>query len=495
MKLRNKIKLSFVIITVLPIFVAAIALAVVGGIQIRSIEQHYGIEVEGYNSIINPSRLYKMITNEEAKEITARISENPDALKDTGYLDAINDSLTKKFSFLVVFCGENIIYNGNEGEADNARLMDILKDNQDREEPENRIITIGETEYLVRAEKVMYSDRTEGYVYIATDYGKMFPQVKKMIFEMMIIMLLIVFLTGAGLTLWIYKGIMKPLWKLREAAKNIAEGNLDFKIEKEKEDEFGELCMDFEEMRIRLKESAEEKIRNDNESKELISNISHDLKTPITSIKGYVEGIMDGVADTPEKMDKYIRTIYNKANDMDKLIGELTEYSRIDTNKVPYNFSKVNIDEYFRDCVDELKIDLEQKGITLSYFNYVDSSTVIIADAEQFKRVINNIISNSVKYIGIKKGIINIRILDEGDFVHIEIEDSGKGIAQKDLPLIFERFYRTDSSRNSNQGGSGIGLSIAKKIIEEHSGRIWATSREGIGTTIHIVLRKYMVIQ
>ena len=176
----------------------------------------------------------------------------------------------------------------------------------------------------------------------------------------------------------------------------------------EDDDEIGQLCQDFEEMRIRLKESTEEKIQYDKESKELISNISHDLKTPITAIKGYVEGIMDGVASSPEKLDKYIRTIYNKANDMDRLIDELTFYSKIDTNKIPYTFSKINVSNYFRDCIDEVGLELEARGVELGYFNFVDEDVMVIADAEQLKRVINNIIGNSLKYMDKKHGIINI---------------------------------------------------------------------------------------
>ena len=167
---------------------------------------------------------------------------------------------------------------------------------------------------------------------------------------------------------------------------------------------------------------------------------------------------------------------------MDRLIDELTFYSKIDTNKIPYNFSKINVAEYFGDCVEEVGLDMETRGIELGYFNYVDEDVVVIADAEQMKRVINNIIGNSLKYLDKKKGILNIRIKDDGDFIQVIIEDNGKGIAAKDLPYIFDRFYRTDSSRNSSKGGSGIGLSIVKKIIEDHGGRIWATSKEGIGT-------------
>ena len=203
---------------------------------------------------------------------------------------------------------------------------------------------------------------------------------------------------------------------------------------------------------------------------------------------------MDGVADTPEKMDRYIRTIYNKANDMDNLINELTLYSKIDANRIPYNFSTISVNDYFDDCAEDLKIDIEARGIKFDYLNYVNRDVKIIADAEQLKRVINNIVSNSAKYMDKSKKQIHLRVKDVGDFVQVEIEDNGKGIGAKELPYIFERFYRTDASRNSETGGSGIGLSIVKKIIEEHGGKIWATSKEGTGTIMYFVIRKYQEV-
>ena len=247
----------------------------------------------------------------------------------------------------------------------------------------------------------------------------------------------------------------------------------------------------FEEMRQRLKDNAEEKLQYEQENKELIRNISHDLKTPITAIKGYVEGIMDGVASSPEKLDKYIRTIYNKANDMQRLIDELTFYSKIDTNRIPYNFRKINVSDYFGDCAEEVGLDLGAKNIVFQYANYVDEQVMVIADPEQIRRVVNNIISNSCKYFDKSQCFINMRIKDVGDFIQVEIEDNGKGIATKDIPYIFDRFYRTDSSRNSAKGGSGIGLSIVRKILEDHGGKVWASSKEGTGTVVYFVLRKY----
>ena len=319
-------------------------------------------------------------------------------------------------------------------------------------------------------------------------------QVKLMAKDMILTATIILVFTALSVGLWIYRSIAVPLVKLKKATQNIKEGNLDFVLEVEGKDEFSQLCQDFEEMRKRLKESTEEKILMDKENKELISNISHDLKTPITAVKGYVEGIMDGVADTPEKMDRYVRTIYNKTNEMDHLINELTFYSKIDTNRIPYTFSKLNVEDYFSDCAEELGLEMETRGIELVYANYVEKGVQVIADGEQIRRVIHNIVSNAIKYMEKPKGIIQLRVKDVGDFIQVEIEDNGKGIAAKDLPYIFDRFYRTDVSRNSSKGGSGIGLSIVKKIMEDHGGKVWATSRLGIGTIMYFVLRKYQEV-
>ena len=319
-------------------------------------------------------------------------------------------------------------------------------------------------------------------------------QVKLMAKDMILTATIILVFTALSVGLWIYRSIAVPLVKLKKATKNIKEGNLDFVLEVEGKDEFSQLCQDFEEMRKRLKESTEEKILMDKENKELISNISHDLKTPITAVKGYVEGIMDGVADTPEKMNRYVRTIYNKTNEMDHLINELTFYSKIDTNRIPYTFSKLNVEDYFSDCAEELGLEMETRGIELVYANYVEKDVQVIADGEQIRRVIHNIVSNAIKYMEKPKGIIQLRVKDVGDFIQVEIEDNGKGIAAKDLPYIFDRFYRTDVSRNSSKGGSGIGLSIVKKIMEDHGGKVWATSRLGIGTIMYFVLRKYQEV-
>ncbi|MBQ1681820.1 MULTISPECIES: sensor histidine kinase [Agathobacter] len=324
-----------------------------------------------------------------------------------------------------------------------------------------------------------------------TNLAKENLQARQMFNTLVLYIVCILVFTAVLLLLWVYRSIITPIRKLRNAADNIKEGNLDFCVDVSGADEIGELGEAFESMRRQLKDNAEEKLRDEQESRALISNIAHDLKTPITAVKGYAEGILDGVANTPEKVDKYVRTIYNKATEMNTLINELTLYSKIDTNRIPYNFAKIHVADYFNDCIEEIGMDLESRSIALSYYNYVTEDVQIIADPEQLRRVISNIISNSVKYMDKANGVINFRIKDVGDFIQVEIEDNGRGIAAHDLPYVFDRFFRADASRNSATGGSGIGLSIVKKIIEDHGGKIWATSIEGQGTTMVFVIRKY----
>ncbi len=323
------------------------------------------------------------------------------------------------------------------------------------------------------------------------DLANITPTIKALSTDLIFALLIVLLITAFILSIWISSGISSPIYHLTDATRRIRDGNLDFELKEEGVVEIRELCRDFEAMRKRLKLANEEKLEADRQNRELISNISHDLKTPITAVKGYVEGIMDGVADTPEKMDRYIKTIYNKAIEMDRLINELTFYSKINTNRIPYNFDRISVAGFFGDAAEEIEDELSAKNIEFSYENTVPEDVRIIADAEQLRRVINNIVGNSVKYMDKEEKKISMEVRDAGAEVEIAITDNGKGIAAKDIGNIFDRFYRADSSRNSSQGGSGIGLSIVHKVIEDHSGRVFASSKEGEGTTMTICLRKY----
>ena len=494
MKLKTKVIISFFITIFVPIILCGITFYLFSEYKVKAIGEQYGIENPTYEMLSNNALMLDILTSREYTELSGKVENHPRELENTSYLEKINAKLLKDSSFLAVRKDDEIFFNGSDRVEDHELLETLPAYGNTGIEENGGIYLHSDQKELVKQLDFTFEDGSDGSVFIVTKVDQIFPQMRKMWEEMFFATVLILVFTSFALSFWIYRGVISPLEQLKKATQNIKEGNLDFTVEGSSVKEINDLCDDFEEMRIRLKENAEEKVEFDKENKELISNISHDLKTPITAVKGYVEGIMDGVANTPEKMDKYIRTIYNKANEMDRLINELTFYSKIDTNRIPYTFAKIPIADYFEDCVEELSLDLEAQGVDLTYFNYLHDEPVVIADAEQLKRVINNIVSNSIKYMDKLHKVINIRLRDVGDFVQVEIEDNGKGIANKDLVKIFDRFYRTDASRNSTRGGSGIGLSIVKKILEDHGGKVWATSKEGVGTTMYFVLRKYQEV-
>ncbi len=490
MKLRTRVIISFFIIILVPIVMCALTFYFFVGYKAKIIGEKYGLANATYRTISNNTLLLNAMTSEEYDEVEDTAKSDTAKLEETNYLSVLNARLQKKQSFIAVREDGVIIYNGSEELSSEELENELPKYGDPGANLKGGVYFRNEKQWMVKQVDYKNSDGKECSAFIVTKTDQIAPQITGMVKELGIVIVLILVLTSLGLSFWIYRGVIGPLEQLKKATQNIKDGNLDFTVEPCGVAEINDLCEDFEEMRIRLKETAEEKVEFDKENKELISNISHDLKTPITAVKGYVEGIMDGVANTPEKMDRYIRTIYNKANEMDRLINELTFYSKIDTNRIPYTFSKIHIADYFDDCVEELNLELDAQHVDLTYFNYLEDDPIVIADAEQIKRVINNIVSNSIKYMDKSHKVINIRLRDVGDFVQVEIEDNGKGIATKDLTKIFDRFYRTDASRNSTRGGSGIGLSIVKKILEDHGGKVWATSKEGVGTTMYFVLRK-----
>lgn len=485
MNLKKRLTITFIMLTCLPIVMIIIAFVLLSGIVTFDMKSPAKIGMTPLESISSITGM----TEEMYDEFEGQLQSEPEQFEKREYLEQLNHSLEEVSSFLIIRKGEKLFYSG-----DNKITQSLFSQLPAYRAQDNRTEAgyyYHRLNVVVKQLDFKFADGDYGSAFIVTTANQAVS--KHLVIKLFIVMIIILIVTSIALTRWINKGVFYPIRQLNHAMSRISEGDFDYVLEKDENGgEIGELYKSYEDMRLKLKESTEEKLEHEKQNRELISNITHDLKTPITSIKGYVEGIIDGVADTDEKMNRYIKTIYTKTNQMDKLINELTYYSGIDSNKIPYHFQSINVSDYFNDCVEDVGLDLESKNIRLNYSNLLTEETKIIADPEQLKKVINNIIGNSIKYTDKENAEIDIRLLDEVDSIRVEIEDNGKGIAQKDLANIFERFYRTDASRNSSQGGSGIGLSIVKKIIEDHGGYIWATSKEGEGTCMHFVIRKYI---
>ena len=490
MDFKKRLLVAFMIIIIIPSTLIPICGTMIISYQFSAVDNSYNIEPGAIQVISNPTQLMNRVTINIYKNIQTIVTEKPILFNDMTKIDELNRSLSEGHSFMIVRKGSEIVYVGNQEFYQQVR-EELPGFSSPYQSLDQNIYAFGDKPSLIKQQDFYFTDGTEGSIFIVTDMDRIVPQIRESAVQAVIAFLCIILVTALILVIWLYRSIVQPLNVLKAATNKMKEGNLNFSISGDPDDEMGRLCEDFEQMRIHLKELIEVQMQYEKDSRELISNISHDLKTPLTAIKGYAEGLMDGVADTLVKQDKYLRTICTKASDMSVLVDELSFFSKIDCNTVPYNFKIIDIEAYFSDCIEELSLDLEVKDIELGYHNFQECPLRVLADAEQLKRVINNIIGNAVKYLDKPRGKIDVRIKELGAFVQIEIEDNGVGIPARDLPFIFDRFYRADASRNSKKGGTGLGLAIAKKIIEDHSGMIWATSEEGVGTTILFTLERW----
>ncbi len=352
----------------------------------------------------------------------------------------------------------------------------------------DNFIDDGEHSFMIFKHAFQNADAPTFY-YLAVDVTNVKQKISKnygqglltMLFVIMVLIILPVVLITT-------KDIIRPLKKLEIGANHIKEGYLDFSLTSNSNNEIGRVVRAFEKMRKELKKSIDTQLQVENNRKELISNISHDLKTPITSIKGYVEGIRDGVAQSPEKLAKYLEVIYHKSEDMDRLIDDLFLFSKLDLHKMPFDMEQVKVLPFYENCLEELHLEYDKRNVVLTSNVKMSDGLAITMDSQKIKRVILNIINNSIKFMDKEERRISIDFEEEEKNLLIKISDNGVGIDQADVEKIFERFYRSDPARNSSSGGSGLGLAIAKQIVEQHGGSIEATSEKGEWTTIQFTL-------
>lgn len=289
-------------------------------------------------------------------------------------------------------------------------------------------------------------------------------------------------------TQYLSRSVRKPIEELAEATDKIRGSELDFDVLGSNYYEINVLCEHFDNMRSELKTADEQAKQMNRERNMLIANISHDLKTPVTSIKGYIEGIRDGVANTPEKMERYLDTIYAKTLMIDDMVNNLSTYSKLELSALAFEFTDGDLNEFIHDFFEDYRLNLEKNNMRLT-FDLSDSKLQVKIDYEKMARVFSNIVNNSIKYKDGDSGSVNIKTYAKGSGAYIEISDTGIGISEDKLSKVFEGFYRVDTARTLNVQGSGLGLGIARQIVEKHGGKIWIRSREkGIVTTIYMPL-------
>lgn len=287
------------------------------------------------------------------------------------------------------------------------------------------------------------------------------------------------------------KPIKKSIADLETGVNEISNDNLGYRIENKRKNEFDVVYENFNDMTSRLFDMTKQKELDEKSRKELIAGISHDLKTPLTSINAYAEGMKKGVATTPEMQEKYMNVIGSKAQDMTYIINQLFLFSKIDLGEFPFAIEIIDVGEVLEKMVTGFKDDYEDKDVEIILSKNVARLSVAV-DVIQFKNVIQNIVGNSIKYGSQTAGKIELYCEKQNNNVAITIKDNGSGVSEETLKYMFDVFYRGDVSRNNAVKGSGLGLAISSKIIKRLNGTLEAynASNGGLITTIRLPIVK-----
>ncbi|WP_312117875.1 sensor histidine kinase [Brevibacillus reuszeri] len=273
--------------------------------------------------------------------------------------------------------------------------------------------------------------------------------------------------------------IVRYLRTLAEGLLTIAGGNLDYRLPVSNEDELGEVAKSINYMAEQLQEKINRERRIENSKMELITNVSHDLRTPLTSIIGYLNLLKNDNYEDIEEHKRYINNAYNKSQQLKKLIDDLFEYTRLTSGSVNLTFTKLDWNALVEQIINEFEPIAQENSLTVRTIR--DQTPIYgYVDAEKMVRAIDNLLINALKF-SIKPGEITVRLTVDEQHITFAVENWGKPISEEQEKLLFERFYKADPSRNDQHGspGAGMGLSIAKNIVDLHGGRIGLNHQNG----------------
>ena len=339
------------------------------------------------------------------------------------------------------------------------------------------------TENYSNLERYNTRDGTENYSnmerYNTRGWGSLFVLVCVAVFVLFISVI------NSILTYRMIKTITNPLEILTRGVNQIQDKNFAHRIEYTDDDEFRPVCEAFNQMAAQLEASAERRLKDEASRRELLAGISHDLRTPLTTINGYLDGLESGVASTPEMRKKYFHTIKNKTVDMNHIIEQLFFFSKLDMDEFPFSPARFELTRALSDMVEEFTEEYAMRGLEI--INNAGCQNVFVnIDVSHFRRVVINILENSVKYKEKETGCMEINSSVDNNFVQLRFADNGPGVSHDMLPNLFNAFYRADPSRHTK--GSGLGLAISEKIIERSGGTIHAENADSGGLVIVIRL-------
>ncbi len=296
-------------------------------------------------------------------------------------------------------------------------------------------------------------------------------------------------LTCFLLSRWLRRSILEPLETLKQGADRIAENDLDHAVVYDKADEFGDVVSQFERMRLQLRQTGQERETYERDRRELLGGVSHDLRSPLTSIKGYALGLRDGIADTEEKRQRYYQAILTRTEDLERLTGSLSVLVNLENGSSVLRMEKVELNQFLTRFLQEKLPYLEENKVKLD----VQSSACRVPvqlDPTEMKRVLTNLLENTVRHRGSQPSNVRLRLSVKDTSAVIDYLDDGPGVPAEHLDHLFESFYRVDSARTKPEQGSGLGLAIVKRIVEGHGGTTEAYLDGGLGIRITLPLEE-----
>lgn len=484
MSIRLKLIFTYILTVAVSVFIVVFLLITMMGRVISGV----------VNVVVEDSSIQAITTEAVDLLVEIRHAQEYDESKliDSNFQQQINDRLAFFKSGLIVFRQGDYLNIGDfpNDERFYEHLVDVDTVNVHDSKDSSLMFDYDGNSYFYFNKSYQVQDETVQY-YFVTKFDKSPAVSSENIRGIVVFFMILVILLIAPIILIIQLDIVRPLKELERGAKQISDGNLDFKLRVRSLNEVGTVVYAYEKMRQELKKSIQKQIQYENSRKELISSISHDLKTPITSIKGYVEGILDGVANTDEKKERYLKVIQQKSLDMDRLIDDLFLFSKLDLNKLPFEFEAISLSSFVKNVVEQMAFEYKDSAMIEYVFeNQWDAEPIVSIDKDQIKRVLQNLVQNSVKYNNQESKYINVHVLNSKDQIVLSVEDNGIGMNEEEIKHAFDMFYRSDSSRNSSTGGSGLGLAIVKHIITEHNATIQVKSMPEKGTTIRIIFSR-----
>ncbi len=476
MTIKKRLAISNIIMIVVPVLITLlVGLLCVGAIYL-TLNYSNGFGFESNSQFYNASR-----------EISGKMYEvfehGTEATKTR--LDTIGKIIDRDTMLILVYRNDTEFYVSGNSALMKYDLMQVA------EEIGSNAFVSNETYQLYY---YTYQDKTGNWyeMYLFSNNNHQDSNSIKLVAFLSVVLILLaiigsIVLTNRFLIRFVFRKIEQPLELLSDGVTEIRNGNLDYRMDYTQNDEFLPICKSFNDMAERLKKSVEQSQKEEQNRKELLLGISHDLRSPLTVIQAYVEGLIDGVAESPERKQKYLETIKRKAIDIEKMVSALLTYSKLDMEELAVQEEVISLSAFLQEATDSVREEYQEQG--LSIFLLPGDSAPVYADEELLLRVLSNILDNSLKYKNSSCGQVKIQMATAGDYVKVELADDGTGVEESQLDKLFDVFYRTDKARTDTGNGNGIGLAFVKKAILAMGGHVDAKNNADGGLSILLYLR------